>query len=65
MAHEARTHSGDPHLVPVVVDGLRKSSRSKKTLSERVTLPESEPISALWAKLKCECASSPVVNTRL
>ena len=64
MAHEADARSGDPHLVPVVlvVDGLRKDSRSKEALSERVTLPEGEPISALWAKLKCECDTSPVVN---
>jgi hypothetical protein len=62
MEHEARTHSSDLHLVPIVIDGLRKSSHSKETLSERVTLPESEPISALWAKLKCECDSSPVIS---
>lgn len=55
MVHEARANSGDPHLVLVVVDGLQKGSRSKEALSERVTLPEGEPISALWAKLKCEC----------
>jgi hypothetical protein len=65
MAHEARTHSGGPHLVPIVVDGLRKNSLFKRTRSERVTLSESEPISALWGKLKCECDSSLVVNPRL
>jgi hypothetical protein len=72
MAHEPGTSSGDPGPVSIVVHGLRKSSRPDKqnddethieeTLTERVTLPESVPISALWAELKCECDSGLCIN---
>ena len=64
MAQESTTYSGDAGLVPIVVDGLRKSSRTKGgnhdgmhteiSHKERILLPEHVPISALWAKLKCE-----------
>jgi hypothetical protein len=64
MAYASETYSGEPDLIPLVVDGLRKSSTSaeqhydeahtKDTYTERILLPEDVPISALWAQLKCE-----------
>jgi hypothetical protein len=73
MAHEPGT-AGDPGPISIVVHGLRKGSRPDKqkedemhteeTLTERVTLPESVPISALWAELKCEYDSGLFTNPR-
>jgi hypothetical protein len=64
MADESLTNSFGVNTVSIVVDGLRKTSDSveykveerytEATHTERILLPENEPLSALWAEIKCE-----------
>ena len=61
MSEALQISSGEPDLIQVVVDGLRKipplegqggESGVEKTHTERISLPKSAPISTLWSKIK-------------
>lgn len=64
MSQESTTASGDPDLVPIVVSGLRKSSRCDErkndakhatgSHTERILLQEHAELSVLCAKLTCK-----------
>lgn len=61
MSEALQIGSGEPDLVQVVVDGLRKvsplggqigESRVEQTHTERISLPKLAPVSTLWDKIK-------------
>jgi hypothetical protein len=60
---ELSVNIGDPDLVSVVIEGLRKGSNrdaqteqvqfSEPDHIERISLPKEAPLSALWEKINC------------